>query len=931
MVCGFPLSVEAGVNYGPGNFAFPQNLNNPYGVHSSVYNNADVIAAYNQWYTDCVTSTGAGGYLRVQRPNDSGLNLDSTVSEGIGYAMVIAVYMNDENLFDNIWKYEQLHLDANGLMNWYIDASGATDGTGAATDGDEDMAWGLLMASRQWGGSGTLGSSYLSQAVSQINRIYTYEVSGGILVGGDSFTPINPSYFDPGYYREFANATGNTGWLTVANNCYTVLNNNLSQGYGNAANGLDSAWCTSAGVSTATNAAPYDYQYDACRTPFRTAEDYVWFGTAAAQTYLNLTSTFFSGVGAVSIVDGYYLNGTPHPHLPTLTVSQNPGFQSAAFVGPAGVGGMISRNYLQYVDNSYQDLVGSTLRVGGTYYDDSWTVMSLLMMSDNFLDYNLYSSGPTPTPTPTLTAYSPLTICVNAGGPQFVDSVPTTWLADQAFTTGSWGYSTTNAGNVSTYPGQAIANTVDNQQTLYQSERYGNPTYQFTVPNGDYQVLFKFCENYYNSAGQRIFSVTANGTPVITNLDVYAAAGGEHIAHDVPTTVTVTTGQLDLVFSSGNLTAGDTSQVNAIEVLRIPNLAPAATSTPTSTQPWTPTDTPIVFTSTPTPSPNRTWTVTPTPTITMTSTPTLTGTPTVTFTRTPSTTPTATDTFTLTASPTFSPTITPTATLSPLPTSTFTATPTATSTPSFSPTGTPTLVVTSTPTKTFSPTATSTLTLTPSSTATPTITFTVTATVTFTRTASPTATFTLSSTPTPTVTLTPVFSFTPTRTLTVTSTSTPTASATRTPTSTNTATPSPTGTPTWTATVTFTDTASPTASPSVTPTPFPTATSIPTATPSPTETEVLSSSLPVIYPNPGTGPSVTIQVPLASSSDVKVEIFTTAFRKVLDEDSRMGYPPADKVNLMLQDRWGRELANGLYYVRITTHQGRFIDKLLVLR
>jgi hypothetical protein len=87
----------------------------------------------------------------------------------------------------------------------------------------------------------------------------------------------------------------------------------------------------------------------------------------------------------------------------------------------------------------------------------------------------------------------------------------------------------------------------------------------------------------------------------------------------------------------------------------------------------------------------------------------------------------------------------------------------------------------------------------------------------------------------------------------------------------------------------------------------------------------------VIYPNPGTGPSVTIQVPLASSSDVKVEIFTTAFRKVLDEDSRMGYPPADKVNLMLQDRWGRELANGLYYVRITTHQGRFIDKLLVLR
>jgi hypothetical protein len=30
------------------------------------------------------------------------------------------------------------------------------------------------------------------------------------------------------------------------------------------------------------------------------------------------------------------------------------------------------------------------LLVGGTYYDESWTVLSLLMMTGNFIDYTAY-------------------------------------------------------------------------------------------------------------------------------------------------------------------------------------------------------------------------------------------------------------------------------------------------------------------------------------------------------------------------------------------------------------------------------------------------------------------------------------------------------------------------------------------------------------
>ena len=39
--------------------------------------------------------------------------------------------------------------------------------------------------------------------------------------------------------------------------------------------------------------------------------------------------------------------------------------------------------------------------IGGAYYDDSWAVMSLLMMTGNFLDYTAIQPGsPNRSPTP---------------------------------------------------------------------------------------------------------------------------------------------------------------------------------------------------------------------------------------------------------------------------------------------------------------------------------------------------------------------------------------------------------------------------------------------------------------------------------------------------------------------------------------------------
>jgi endo-1,4-beta-D-glucanase Y len=380
-------AVDAGPSRGPTparsgvKFPFPQNREGARCVYPRGYRNERVEAAYVKWKADTVTANGAGGHLRVQRPNEPGLAPNSTVSEGIGYGMLAAVYMGDQMLFDELWKYEQLWLDDNGLMDWYIDAAGTQRlGTGAATDADEDMAFALVMADRQWGGQGSLDRPYIEHAKGQIQRLVDHEIFEGKLPrAGDhwgDWNNVNISYFAPSYYRVFAQVNGNQSlWDAVLKTVYDTIDNVLNAKNGNQDNGLVPAWCTSEGVP----GNPPQYQYDACRTPFRIGLDWCMFGEMRARDYVAKTSRFFSAQGADGIADGYELDGTPHP--------QSPGAHSAAFIGPAAVGAMSDAAYRQFVDDAYSSLASSSLLAGGAYYEESWTVLSLLMLTGNFLDY----------------------------------------------------------------------------------------------------------------------------------------------------------------------------------------------------------------------------------------------------------------------------------------------------------------------------------------------------------------------------------------------------------------------------------------------------------------------------------------------------------------------------------------------------------------
>jgi Malectin domain len=91
---------------------------------------------------------------------------------------------------------------------------------------------------------------------------------------------------------------------------------------------------------------------------------------------------------------------------------------------------------------------------------------------------------------------------------------------------------------------------------VYQDAREGNITY--TVPGftagSTHTVRLHFAELYFATAGQREFNVAINGTPVLTNFDIVAAAGGQYKANVQQFTTTAnSSGQIVIHLSNGSV------------------------------------------------------------------------------------------------------------------------------------------------------------------------------------------------------------------------------------------------------------------------------------------------------------------------------------------------------------------------------------------
>ena len=110
-------------------------------------------------------------------------------------------------------------------------------------------------------------------------------------------------------------------------------------------------------------------------------------------------------------------------------------------------------------------------------------------------------------------------LAINSGG-----SAAGNYLADIDFNSGG-SSATANAIDTS-----AVTNPAP--QAVYQSERFGSFTYTIPGfnPGAPYTVRLHFAEFFWSTAGQRVFNVLINGTQVLTNFDIIAAAGAANKA-----------------------------------------------------------------------------------------------------------------------------------------------------------------------------------------------------------------------------------------------------------------------------------------------------------------------------------------------------------------------------------------------------------------
>jgi endo-1,4-beta-D-glucanase Y len=362
----------------------------------------------NKTFTGCTMPKGADGKLlkdayvlwkskfvsggKVISPEiDNG----ATVSEGIGYGMLLAVYFGDKPLFDQLLSYLKSNAisGASLLMNWK-----QPGGNGSASDADEDAAFALQMAVKQW------GSSYASDASAVLQQFLAKDVdSSGNLTPGSDFTNNgasalwNPSYFAPAYYKYFATVdTANASkWNGLVTKGYAYLSS-IS-----ASNGLVPAWCTS--NCTARGGGGYTdadkYQYDSHRMPFRTGLDACWNNSSDAKSYISKVVGFFAGKagaakaaggGLGTIADIYDSSGAP---------TSNSANNSMSLLGCAGVG---SLSYTGTNADTFRDRVwkfllegaytknymytngDSASKPGYTYYNATVGLMTALAMSGNF-------------------------------------------------------------------------------------------------------------------------------------------------------------------------------------------------------------------------------------------------------------------------------------------------------------------------------------------------------------------------------------------------------------------------------------------------------------------------------------------------------------------------------------------------------------------
>ena len=322
----------------------------------------------------------------------------NTVSEAHGYGMMIAPLMagydvNAKKYFDGMYRYYKDHPSSLTpyLMAWkQITGCIDSDGPDSATDGDIDVAFGLLLAHAQWGSNGTI--NYLEEAKlmiddimgatkykGDINQQYNTIKLGDWVSSGSYMKGTRTSDFIMDHFRVFARATNDTIWYNVVNKCYGLINE-MQTNY-SSQTGLLPDFIVDVDYNAKPASADYlegdhdgHYSYNACRDPWRMTNDYLTSGDQRPKDATVKIAKWLesSANGNVNNVwAGYRLNGSKY-----VSWTDN------SFTAPFTVGAMLDTDNQVWLNTLYDEI--KDFDSNGGYYDNTLTLLSMITISGNY-------------------------------------------------------------------------------------------------------------------------------------------------------------------------------------------------------------------------------------------------------------------------------------------------------------------------------------------------------------------------------------------------------------------------------------------------------------------------------------------------------------------------------------------------------------------
>lgn len=353
---------------------------------------AAVVALYTKWKSNFVVS--AGSYGLAVKSTDADYPY---VAEAQGYGLEITALMAGadpaaQTTFDGILKYVLAHPSSinSGLLAAEQNSSFASvNGKDSATDGDLAVAYGLLLADKQWGSTGTY--NYKQLAVARINAIKAGEMDpvtklptlGDWNTPGDSlYNSTRPSDFMIDHFRAFKAATGDPFWdsaVTAAQNLVTQQQNTYAPSTGLIADFVVNTNTTPkpAPANFLEGSTDGQYSYNAVRVPWHLGADAAVYGDATSRAQIQKMTAWFqtkTGGDPSKIVSGYKLDGT------AVVKYLDPEF--VAVLGPAAMGNSANQAWLDKIWN--YTVAQSQGPVANEYYGASLMLQSMIVMSGNY-------------------------------------------------------------------------------------------------------------------------------------------------------------------------------------------------------------------------------------------------------------------------------------------------------------------------------------------------------------------------------------------------------------------------------------------------------------------------------------------------------------------------------------------------------------------